>query len=146
MGYELHIIRRTNWDDEEAESNIALEEWLQYVATDAELNLTNGYESKFPGEEISWTDRPGFCLWTAHPDGGPYDAYWLDYRFGMISCKNPDDFTVMKMIEIATALDAKVQGDHGEYYDISYFDNKSLPTEALNQKSLPVNKPWWKFW
>ncbi len=44
MGYELHIVRQTDYEDGEEESNISLEEWVAYVATDKELKLTNGYK------------------------------------------------------------------------------------------------------
>jgi hypothetical protein len=46
MGYELHIIRREHWETLET-SNISLDEWLNYVKSDKELELTNGYRNKF---------------------------------------------------------------------------------------------------
>ena len=49
MGYELHIVRRNDWDDYEENSNISLDEWLAYVQLDNELELTNGYQIKIPG-------------------------------------------------------------------------------------------------
>ena len=49
MGYELHILRRNDWDNYEEESNISLEEWLAYVQSDSELELANGYQIRIPG-------------------------------------------------------------------------------------------------
>lgn len=46
MGYALHIVRRNDWDDEEEDCNISLQEWLSYVHSDDELKLTNGYQVK----------------------------------------------------------------------------------------------------
>ena len=50
MGYELHIVRRLDWEDDEEYSNISLEEWLSYVQSDEELELTNGYKINVPGK------------------------------------------------------------------------------------------------
>ena len=66
MGYDLHIVRRKDWDDYEEDSDISLEEWLAYVQTDDELELTNGYQIKIPGVENSFQNVPGFCNWTGH--------------------------------------------------------------------------------
>jgi hypothetical protein len=32
MGYEVHIIRRDDYENDEEESSITIEEWLKYVA------------------------------------------------------------------------------------------------------------------
>ncbi len=61
MGYDLHIVRRNNRDDFEEESNTTLEEWLTYVKSDNELELTDGYLIKIPGMENSFQNVPGFC-------------------------------------------------------------------------------------
>ena len=55
------------------------------------------------------------------------------------------------MIQIASALNAKVQGDDGEYYDKSYFNKKEKEIneelrELTEQKKLFDKKHWWKFW
>ena len=147
MGYELHIVRQNNWDDEEEESNISLEEWLQYIATDKELELTNGYEDILK----NWQDSLGFCEWTEHPQSDVGTVPWFSFDYGSITGKYPDDYTIMKMIQIAAALNAKVQGDDGEYYDNSYFDKKEAEIDVeLNhlkkRKDVAAKKPWWKFW
>ena len=66
MGYELYIVRQVDYDDEEEESNISLQEWLDYVSTDKELLLTNGYSLDIPGMEPNWQNSPGFCEWQVH--------------------------------------------------------------------------------
>jgi hypothetical protein len=126
MGYELQIVRLTDYEDDEEESNISLEEWLTYVSTDKELNLTNGYQSNIPGIDRRWHEVPGFCEWKAAEleDGS---SPWLDYGYGCISTKNPGDKLIKKMIEIANALNAKVRGDSFEYYDETYFTNGDQP-------------------
>ena len=96
MGYELHIVRRSDWDDYEEDSNISFEEWLAYVQSDNELDLTNGYLMNIPGIETSFYDVPGFCEWTGHPTKVSDDKPWFDYRGGSISTKYPDDETIKK--------------------------------------------------
>lgn len=145
MGYELHIARKNNWDDYEEESNITLAEWLDYVKTDAELELTEGYWVKVPGENFS-QPKPGFCEWTAHStEKRPGYRPWLDYRYGSISAKYPDAETIRKMIAIAEALDARVVGDDGEFYDEEAVVNMEA-ADAARTASPPPPKPWWKFW
>ncbi len=149
MGYELHIIRKNDYENDEEESSITLEEWLQYVADDAELQLTNGYQMNIPNIDISWKDVPGFTLWGAHPENKPMGSLWFNFWRGAISTKNPDEETIRKMLSIAEALNAKVQGDDNEYYDHSYFDNKSsLETggSSTGFQTYSSKKPWWKFW
>ena len=119
MGYELHITRREDWADTET-PDISFEEWLTYVKSDKELELTNGYDIKI-GSETQFQNRPGFCEWNAHPtEKGPNARPWFSYWKGSIDTKNPDAPTIRKMIQIASVLQAKVQGDDGEFYTEGY--------------------------
>jgi hypothetical protein len=149
MGYELHIVRRTDWEDDEEESAITLDEWLEYIKTDPELELTNGYEDIFN----NWQDDPGYCLWLAHPQSDVAVIPWLSYCRGSIDTKYPDNDTIKKMIGISVKLNARVQGDDGEYYDNSYFDEKVIIVDDdKNEQKANYEKPdnpkrsWWKFW
>jgi hypothetical protein len=143
MGYELHIFRKTNWNDDEEESNISLSEWLKYVESDEELQLTNGYQDVFK----NWQDYPGFCEWKKHPQSDIVP--WFSFNYGSVTAKYPDDYTIMKMIQIAAALNAKVQGDDEEYYDNSFFDKKqdeiNEELKQLSEQKPADKKPWWKF-
>jgi hypothetical protein len=144
MGYELHIVRRNNWDDIEEQSNITFAEWIAYVKTDEELELTNGYELTMNGESHSQS-VPGFCEWTAHStEKSPGYRPWFDYGFGSISTKNPDFEVLHKMLAIAKALQARVQGDDGEFYDEETV--ATLEASEAEKPSSPAKKPWWKFW
>jgi len=153
MGYDLHIVRLDNYDDGDEESKISLEEWLAYVATDKELELTNGYETIMPGFDSDWQNRPGFCNWLGHPNGYGSAVPWFDFGGGSISTKNPDKYIIKKMLQIAVSLDARVCGDDGEYYDQTYFTNGGYPiteqqsvVKAGSHTDHPVKKPWWKIW
>jgi hypothetical protein len=145
MGYELHITRRDDWADTET-PDIPIDEWLAYVHSDNELELTNGYEIKI-GTETEFQNRPGYCEWNSHPtEKEPNARPWFSYWKGSIDTKNPDAPTIRKMIQIASSLNAKVQGDDGEIYTEEYL------TELENQEKLKAayrqqeKKAWWKFW
>ena len=114
MGYEVYIERRNDWEDLDEMSNITLEEWLRYVETDPELELTNGYQDVIFKE---WRAVPGFCRWKQKKDSSQEDQPWLDYGFGSISAKYPDPDTIRKLVAIAGVLNARVRGDDGEFYD-----------------------------
>ena len=133
MGYLVHIVRQTDYDNLEEESNISLEEWIEYVKSDTELELTSGHQLNLPvllePEEIeNPTDQsPGYCEWMGHPRSDADTIPWLDFEFGSIITKYPDKHTIGKMIKIANTLNAKVRGDDGEYYDGTFFINGGYP-------------------
>ncbi len=99
MGYDVHITRASEWSQNEGQE-ITREEWLAQVQSDPELalDLQNG---------------PCFAVWS-RPSQNP-DA-WIDWFNGDLFTKNPDRALVGKMLQIATRLGAKVQGDDGEEY------------------------------
>src|SRR5215472_14587852 len=99
MGYDLHITRAEHWAENKGQE-ITAEEWLQYVKEDPELRLA-GYNG------------PYFTIWKRSPDDA---EAWLDWFDGDIYTKHPDDPLIQKMVQIATRLGAKVQGDDGETY------------------------------
>lgn len=100
MGYDLHITRRQHWCDPDSGADIAPAEWYPLVAHDPELR-----HAPELGE--------GMVLWS-----GPstHELPWLAWSDGNISTKNPDPVLIGKMVAIATALGARVQGDDGEIY------------------------------
>ncbi len=126
MGYDLHITRREHWADTDV-PDISLDEWLSYIKTDSELELRNESEI-ISGSENNFENRPGFCEWNSHPtERDPTSRPWFAYWKGSIETKNPDAPTIRKMIQIATALNAKVQGDDGEFYNEEYFTKLIKP-------------------
>lgn len=135
MGYDLHITRRQLWSDTDA-PDIPLNEWLNYVKQDKELELVNGGD-KFQND-------PGFCEWIAHPTlQVPGARPWLSYEEGCIDTKNPDSATIRKMIQVAKAMTAKVQGDDGEWYTEASLAELE---DYEQQNNRQPHKPWWKFW
>lgn len=145
MGYDLHITRRDDWADREV-PDISLDEWLSYVKTDTELELTNAYEIKI-GSESQFQNRPGYCEWNAHPtEKAPNARPWFAYWKGSIDTKNPDVATIRKMIQMASALNAKVQGDDGEFYDKESLIQLEKSQKQETSLAREYKKPWWKFW
>jgi hypothetical protein len=145
MGYELHIIRREHWETLET-SNISLDEWLNYVKSDKELELTNGYSIKI-GSEIVFRNRPGFCEWKTDQSKKEFiPRPWLSYHKGSIDTKNPDPPTIRKMMQIAAAIGAKVQGDDGEFYTEEYLRQMKITEKQESSIRAKENKSWWKFW
>jgi hypothetical protein len=99
MGYDLHITRADLWAANEGRE-ITRQEWHCLVADDPELAL-----DPVNGEDYAlWS---GMCR---YPD--PWFQWWR----GNISTKNPDRAVVNKMLQLASRLGAKVQGDDGEVY------------------------------
>ena len=145
MGYDLHITRLDHWAGEET-PNISLDEWLDYVKSDKELELKNGYDIQI-GSETQSFNSPGLCEWNAHPtENEPNFRPRFSYFKGSIDSKNPDAPTIRKMMQIASALNAKVQGDHGEFYTEQYLLELENPQEQQRSILRQYKKPWWKFW
>lgn len=135
MGYDLHIIRKTNWEIDE-ESNISLDEWLNYMEGDAELE-PDSFDKTNP--ELT----QGFCYWNNPAAEEEEDRPWLDYGHGLISTKNPEKATIIKMVSIANTLNAKVTGDEGEFYDEL---GDAIINAKVNNQNPQSRKPWWKLW
>lgn len=128
MGYDLHITRKKYYFDENGEL-ILESEWKQYVASDPELKF-------FP------ENGPLFVHWKGNSD---HPEPWFDWYEGDITTKNPDPPVIEKMLTIAKALNAKVQGDDGEIYrsptDTYHEEEDTAPaSETVN----PTKTSWWK--
>ncbi len=98
-GYDLHITRKVFWADD-AGPNITFEEWQEHLKTDPQI-----VRDTANGPQDFWVSigRESFPLW---------------YRpeLGELYTKNPSDAAIKKLEDIAHTLDAKVQGDDGEFY------------------------------
>jgi len=106
MGYDVHITRKKLWLDDEG-PRITWEEWAAYVGQDPELRLAPELGKHMVAMSIK-------C---EYPDP------WLDWCEGSIETKSPDEAILAKMLQIAAALKAKVQGDDGEVYRSANFSD-----------------------
>ena len=117
MGYDVHITRAAEWFDSET-TPISREEWGIMIASDPALGLDpeNG---------------PDDFLFTGHPEE-PWSLWW---HRGRISTKDPDNFTIAKMIALAGRLGARVVGDEGAMYVLD------ATGAVVELHDAPVSKP-----
>ena len=112
MGYDIHITKKPHWFDEGPD--IPEADWTTYIASDPELRLTGAAEVTLSDGSIFRHESPFLAEWTGHPSG---EVVWFDFRDHRVVVKNPDEETIQKMQSVATKLNARVQGDDGEFYD-----------------------------
>ncbi|MEV6978724.1 hypothetical protein [Kitasatospora sp. NPDC093806] len=108
MGYDVHITRRAHWWDEEG-PDIAAAEWAAVVAADSDLARVPLPPGRLGDTE--WAVEVG----PARVGDALPEALW--WRAGRIVAKHPSDALIATMCRVAKVLDARVQGDDGEYYD-----------------------------
>lgn len=127
MGYDLHITRADDDWSRKDKPEIALREWQDCLAAQADFDVTGVAETTNPETgEVIRVEQPGIAAWRGHSSG---ETVWFSLWRGNVVVKNPDPETVGEMCSMAAALNARVQGDDGEWYD------------------QPVaRKPWWKRW
>lgn len=133
MGYDLHITRKENWFDEDESNEIKLADWKDYLSSDDEMKLDNQALASTKNEDVLSYISEGLAVWTAYSKNGVDGNFaWFDLRAGNITVKNPNKEIINKMLDVATRINARVQGDDGETYS-SDSDTKD-------------KRPWWKFW
>jgi hypothetical protein len=110
MGYDIHITRKPNWFDEEPK--IALEEWESYAESDPILSAEGWVDWKVNGNVVRAK------IFVVSEEGNPEGAAALSWDAGGdVSAKNPTPAGIAYMASIAARLNARVQGDDGEFYD-----------------------------
>lgn len=98
-GYDVHITRKPFWADESG-PEITIEQWQAYLRLDRQVapDATNSSEDflvALPGQSF---------------------PLWSNPQLGELYTKNPTPQAIRKLQAIAQALDARVQGDDGEFY------------------------------
>jgi len=124
MSYHLHITRKAQgWNDANDPAAISRAEWLDYVAGDPDM-AANDYsvdpQYGQPNAEGSAYDTyvEGLAAWLGHSGAGLKGEYvWFGHEQDRVTVENPDEETLGKLLAIAQALGARVQGDDGEYFD-----------------------------
>ncbi|MDI1232990.1 MAG: hypothetical protein PSX81_01775 [bacterium] len=141
MGYEVHVVRRNDFDNYEEESNISIQEWKQLVDT-------------FP--ELTWEQFEGdtkvldyeYSYWLAHPEIDESNRPWFQYYKGTICTKWADPACLKLLLMMAEHLNARLVGDEGEQYTMKEINrleanSKSRSSSTATNKN---KKPFWKFW
>ena len=138
MGYEVHIIRKNDFESDE-ESNITMEEWKQLVESSPELTW----------EQFDGDDKPldyKYCYWLAHPEQDDSNRRWFDFYAGSISTKWTDPACLKLLLRMAEQLQAKLVGDEGEVYTMKEIEALEAYHEKVVETIPPQKKPFWKFW
>jgi hypothetical protein len=105
MGYDLHITRALEcWYDNPTDP-ILESEWVAIVDADPELRMATPDDDYY---------MPGMVLWSRKFAG--FGGPWLCWSRGSIYSKNPNGAIIAKMLELASLLRARVQGDDCEVY------------------------------
>jgi len=130
MGYNLHITRAEHFHESE-QRPVTADEWLALVAGDPELRIVGD-------------NGPYFADWSG-PCSYPHGS-WFNLRKGQIETKNPDRAILRKMLELASQLEAKVQGDDGELYTKAEDISSDEEMERLLNRVQKPKRPWWQFW
>jgi hypothetical protein len=125
MGVELHITRAHEWLDNQ-DQQIGADEWLAFIAADPELQLCPEHGPLF----VRWLGKSAL------------EDPWLDWSKGNIYSKWPESALYCKMLEIARALDAKVQDDDGGVYSTE--DQWQFDPRAPRAAPLERPKSWWR--
>jgi hypothetical protein len=120
VGYNIAVTRGA--------AAITLAEWADVVASDPALDKIGAPQitPTIPEGETRYhavrsapydgPDWPGVAQLTSHHDF-PATGGWLYWDRGKVVVKNPDEVMLAKLCEIAAKLDARVQGEEGEYYE-----------------------------
>jgi hypothetical protein len=103
MSYSVYITRKGLWSTPLGPV-ITAEEWLRYVAIDPQLKLIS-QRSNTHAVTVDIQSRYSTLDWSPHS--------------GSIWTNKPDVAMLAKMLQIASALGAKVQGFQGEVYGVA---------------------------
>jgi hypothetical protein len=100
MGYDLHATRAKHWISS-AGHEISAAEWLDVITWDPDLCLDKSHGT----HAVFWIDREG-----GHRG-------WFDWCDGVVYTTDADEATVRKLLELATRMKARVQGDSDKFYE-----------------------------
>lgn len=125
MGYDLHATRADFWAENDGR-HITAAEWLRLIEKDPDLSID---------------ERNGdlFAVFT-EPDSDT--VLWLDWAEGNVYTKNPNRATVDKLLAVADALGAVVQGDDGEIYEDSSGFPERFRVEQATNDDAPRLRPY----
>lgn len=146
MGYDVHITRAEEWMDSSS-APISLREWLDYVANDPEMRLDGHADATVGQGEILRYENDGLAVWTKYSGhGADGNMAWFDFSDSHIVVKNPDEEIIDKMCHVAEALDARVQGDDGEFYPTppSSGAPPAKPSSISTGGPAKESGSWWK--
>jgi hypothetical protein len=134
MGYNVHITRKAEeGTGTRADEAISLAEWQDYVANDPEMQPDGTSDAPDRSDALTDWEVSGASIWAPYSKNGRAGRYArFTHQDDHITVENPDEEILAKMLAIAQALRARVQGEDGEY-----FDEHSAPVADLEDGMLP---------
>ena len=108
MGYDLHVVRTDNWFDSETDP-ITKDDVDRLIASDDSLAWSTTDYVDMSADDGTVTRYYLIC-WNGEP------AFWW-YR-SEITCKNPNESQIFKLLAIAEALGAGLLGDDCQRYEL----------------------------
>ena len=108
MSYSLHVVRTPDWMNA-ASAPIARREVVNLVEADPELKWSTT-------EFVDVRDKTGTIFRLAYIKWRGTSCFL--WKQDQITCKNPDEAQIAKMVRIAEVLQAMVVGDDGERYTL----------------------------
>lgn len=106
MGYDLHIVRTIHWSDSSSDP-ITKAEVDRLMASDPSLSWSASDHSDMQESDATIV-RYFYIKWNG-------DSVFWWYRSEIIG-KNPTEQQIVKLAQIAQALNARLLGDDGERY------------------------------
>jgi hypothetical protein len=111
-GWDVYITHASEFYETKGHP-ISEADWLAVVSSDSTLQLSaDDYYDRREGDGTVKRYHP--FVWTEHPDRPP--LFFMD---GAAHCPSPDEQTMIKMMEIARKLGAKVLDEDGKTYSTS---------------------------
>lgn len=109
MGYDVHIVRTTDWID--AEKNpITKPDVDALIDRDRELSWSNSDFVDLKDRQTGTVVRYFSIAWKGQP------CFW--WYGGGVHCKSPKEHQIAKMVTMARSLHAYVVGDDKERYEL----------------------------
>lgn len=107
MGYDVHLVRTEQWPDSESDP-VTKADVDRALAADPTLSWSDSDYVEMAEDDGS-VKRYFLINWNGEP------VFWW-YK-SEIQCKNPSEAQLLKLIEIAKVIAARVVGDDGELYE-----------------------------
>ena len=109
MGYDIHIVKTKNWLDASI-NPITKEEVDVAIAKDPELAWSTSDYMEMADGSGAVTRYYDAITWRG------VSSFW--WHRDQITCKNPDEEQIRKLVRLAQALQAYCVGDDDERYEL----------------------------
>lgn len=133
MGYDIHVVRTTDWADA-AKNPIRLDEVDAIIKSDPELQWSKT-------DYVDVRDRNGKRIRTFAIVWRGSTYFWWDQDQIIYKATKDAALVIKKLLQIAAKLKARVVGDEGEVYSIrrGFFGGETLIQTDESGKTRAVD-------